>query len=314
MKILIVDDDRTNRLLMETLLTNSGHAIAQAENGETALEMLKQEKFDLIISDILMPVMDGYRLCRECKKDENLKNIPVIFCSGTYTSEKDETLAARFGAAAFISKPFQNQDLLAVIAQAMEHIGDKGANAPGIQDDDEKGVYQLYSERLIQKLEKKMQDLDKQRMALEMEMAERIKAEKRLIEYRDFAETLFNAAPGIVLILDTEGRILRFNPYMELVSGYRLEDVKGRYWMDVFSPENAGKGFSGNEARDDGQELPTGNLSSIVTRAGEKREILWFDAVLKNEDGKVIGMLAVGQDITRQRKKTGNPRPDPKTQ
>ncbi|MDA8402862.1 MAG: response regulator [Desulfobacteraceae bacterium] len=314
MKILIVDDDRTNRLLMETLLTNSGHAIAQAENGETALEMLKQEKFDLIISDILMPVMDGYRLCRECKKDENLKNIPVIFCSGTYTSEKDETLAARFGAAAFISKPFQNQDLLAVIAQAMEHIGDKGANAPGIQDDDEKGVYQLYSERLIQKLEKKMQDLDKQRMALEMEMAERIKAEKRLIEYRDFAETLFNAAPGIVLILDTEGRILRFNPYMELVSGYRLEDVRGRYWMDVFSPENAGNGFSGNEARDNGHELPTGNLSSIVTRAGEKREILWFDAVLKNEDGKVIGLLAVGQDITRQRKKTGTPHPDPKTQ
>lgn len=303
MKVLIVDDDRTNLLLISTLLTTKGYTVAQADNGETALEILRREKFDLIISDILMPVMDGYYFCRECKKDEILKNIPFIFCSGTYTSEKDEKLAVKFGAEAFISKPFRNEDLLNTIARVMGNISNGGVNTPGIQDDEEKGVYQLYSERLIKKLEEKMLDLDKQKMALEMEVSERIKAEKRLIEYRDFAETLFNAAPGIVLILDTEGRILRFNPYMEMVSGYRLEDVKGRYWVDVFAPENGRDSFSGDDPRNERQEIPSGNLSSIITRTGEKREIVWFDAVLKNEDGKTIGLLAVGQDVTRQLKK-----------
>ncbi|MFZ2632622.1 MAG: response regulator [Desulfosalsimonadaceae bacterium] len=302
MKILIVDDDRSNLMMLAALLTTSGYAISQADNGETALKILREEKIDLIISDILMPVMDGYCLCRECKKDEKLRNIPLIFCSGTYTSEKDEKLAVKFGAEAFISKPFKSQDLLNTINRVMENIGNGHINIPGIQNDEEKGVYQLYSERLIKKLEEKMQDLDKQKMALEMEVAERIKAEKRLIEYRDFTETLFNAAPGIVLILDTEGRILRFNPYMELVSGYRLEDVKGRYWVDVFAPENGSKRFSAEDAADHNQEIPTGNLSSIITRTGEKREIMWFDAVLKNGDGKIIGLLAVGQDITRQLK------------
>lgn len=303
MKILIVDDDRTTLLLMETLLTKNGYTVELADNGETALEMLRREKFDLIISDILMPVRDGYYLCRECKKDEKLKNIPLIFCSGTYTSEKDETLAVKFGAEAFISKPFNNNDLLNTIKQVMENISHGRGNAAEIQQDEEKDLYQLYNDRLIQKLEEKMQDLDNQKMVLEMEMAERIKVEKRLIEYRDFTETLFNAAPAIVLILDTEGRILRFNPYMEMVSGYRLEDVKNRYWVDVFSPENSSERFSNDHAKTQNQEIPSGNLSSIITRTGEKREILWFDAVLKNEDGKTIGLLAVGQDFTRLLKK-----------
>ena len=305
MKILIVDDDRSNLMMLAALLTTSGYAVSQADNGETALKILREEKVDLIISDILMPVMDGYCLCRECKKDEKLRNIPLIFCSGTYTSEKDEKLAVKFGAEAFIPKPFKSQDLLNTINRVMENIGNGRINTSEIQNDEEKGVYQLYSERLIKKLEEKMQDLDKQRMALEMEVAERVKAEKRLIEYRDFTETLFNAAPGIVLILDTEGRILRFNPYMELVSGYRLEDVKGRYWMDVFSPGNGSKSFSGAETGKNGQGLPMGNLSSIITRTGEKREIMWFDAVLRNEDGKIIGLLAVGQDFTRLMKQQG---------
>lgn len=299
MNILIVDDDRTNLLLMATILTAEGHTVTQAENGKSALDALHREKFDLIISDILMPVMDGYYLCRACKKDDRLKTIPLIFCSGTYTSEKDETLAARCGADAFIAKPFERRELLAVISRVVENAKKGLVNALDTIPDEEQNLHQLYTDRLVQKLEKKMQDLDNQKMALEMEVAERIKAERRLLEYRDFTETLFNAAPAIVLILDTEGRILRFNPYMEMVSGYRLEDVRGRYWTEVFAPENGSRHFFSDDAEEIRKEIPRGNLSSIITRTGEKREILWFDAVLKNENGKTIGLLAVGQDFTR---------------
>ncbi len=300
MKILIVDDDLSNLSLMKTVLETNGYEVVQATNGEKALELLRSESINLIISDILMPVMDGYHLCQECKIDNNLKNIPFIFCSGTYTDKKDENLSKKFGAEAFITKPFHNEQLLTTILKVIENFSNGRINIPSPQQNGNKGVYKLYSERLINKLEEKMLDLDKEKMALEMEMAERIKVEERLRKSRNFAESLFNAAPGIVLILDTEGRIVRFNPYMEMVSGYSLKDVRGQYWVDVFSPEDDSNNFSNATASTSNREVPAGNISSIITKSGEKRDIMWFDSTLKDENGQTVGLLAVGQDITRQ--------------
>ena len=303
MKILIVDDDLSNLSLLKTVLKSNDYEVEQAINGEKALEILRSKDIDLIISDILMPVMDGYHLCQECKADNKLKNIPFIFCSGTYTDKKDENLSIKFGAEAFIAKPFHNKQLLNTISRVIKNAFSGKINIPGDQNNDQKEIYKLYSERLINKLEEKKLALDKEKMGLEMEVAERIKIEDRLRKSRDFAESLFNAAPGIVLILDKEGRIIRFNPYMEMVSGYLLEDVKGKYWIDVFSPENGRKDFANASSQKNNQEIPTGNMSSIITKTGEKRKIVWFDSTLKDENGKIVGLLAVGQDITRQARK-----------
>ncbi|MDA3896792.1 MAG: response regulator, partial [Desulfobacteraceae bacterium] len=303
MKILIVDDDSSNLTLMRTVLEHEGYDVVQAVNGEKALEVLRSKPINLIISDILMPVMDGYHLCQECKSDKNLKNIPFIFCSGTYTEKKDENLSIKFGAEAFITKPFHNEQLLQTVSQVIENFSNGKINIPKSLNRNDKGIYKLYSERLIKKLEEKMLDLDKEKMALEMEIAERIKVEDRLRKSRNFAESLFNAAPGIVLILDMEGRIVRFNPYMELVSGYCSDDVKGKYWVDIFSPENGRIKSPNNFPSDDNQAIPMGNISSIITKTGGKKEIMWFDSTLKDDNGKIIGLLAVGQDVTRRMKK-----------
>ena len=79
MKILIVDDNKQNLLLLEAMLNGGRHAVVSAGNGIEALEKLGREKFDLIISDILMPGMDGFKLCVKCKEDEKLRAIPFIF-------------------------------------------------------------------------------------------------------------------------------------------------------------------------------------------------------------------------------------------
>jgi len=145
-----------------------------------------------------------------------------------------------------------------------------------------------------------MQDLDKEKMSLEMEVAERIKAEERLTKSRDFAESLFHSAPAIVVILDITGRIIRFNPYMEKISGYTVAEVKGMRWSDVFSPEKEGKSIT--ELFSDNTENKTvlGNISSIVAKSGDRRKIMWFDSPLKDLEEKTTGLLAVGQDITGQ--------------
>ncbi|MGB3062277.1 MAG: response regulator, partial [Anaerolineae bacterium] len=74
--ILIVDDNEQNRYLLRVLLTASGYAVLAAGNGVEALALARRARPNLIISDILMPQMDGFALCRECKRDEQLRAIP----------------------------------------------------------------------------------------------------------------------------------------------------------------------------------------------------------------------------------------------
>ena len=83
MKILIVEDNEDSRVLLESFLQASGYAVESAENGMLALEIAKRTHPDLIISDILMPEMDGYALCRAIKSDEQLRTIPFIFYTAT---------------------------------------------------------------------------------------------------------------------------------------------------------------------------------------------------------------------------------------
>jgi PAS domain S-box-containing protein len=300
MKILIVDDDFSNLSLLTTLLEQKGYQVTSALNGEEALLKLHSDAFDLILSDILMPVMDGYKLAQACKKDETLRHIPIIICTGTYIDETDEQIALKFGAEAYIKKPCDQKSLLQTIEKVLKNV-QSGKIKTGLADPpEEKGVYKLYSERLVTKLEKKMQELDKEKMALEMEVAERKKIEDRLRKSRDYAESLFKSAPGIVLIMDTDGRILRLNPYMEKISGYKLEEVQGKNWNEIFSPENGRKSITDLAQEAEDHKAPVGSLSTIMTKDGNRRDIIWYDKPLKDNDGKTIGLLAVGQDITDQ--------------
>ena len=105
MKILIVDDNKESLYLLEKLLQGYGHEVTATANGAEALEQALAQPPDIIISDILMPKMDGFRLCHECKQNDKLKDIPFVFYTATYTSIEDEKFALSLGARAYIRKP-----------------------------------------------------------------------------------------------------------------------------------------------------------------------------------------------------------------
>jgi len=161
MKILIVDDIEENLYLLESLLKGSGYEVAAAKDGVEALSRLKEKSIDIIVSDILMPKMDGFQFCRECKKDDSLKKIPFIFYTATYTEKKDEEFALSLGAEKFIVKPQEPQAFLKILEEVIkEHK--KGVLVATKEPTKEEEIYLTeHNKRLIQKLEKKMLALEK---------------------------------------------------------------------------------------------------------------------------------------------------------
>ncbi len=182
MKVLIVDDKEDARYLLQALLTGHGHEVAVASNGEEALERARAEPPDLIISDILMPVMDGFRLCREIRSDEAFRDTLFVFYTATYVQDSDADFAMKIGADDFIRKPTEPDAFLARIEAIIEKAELSGkARSPELTQEAE--VLRLYSERLVAKLEKRSLDL-------QQELARRQQAEESLRRYAKRLETL----------------------------------------------------------------------------------------------------------------------------
>ena len=160
MKILIVDDKAEERYLLETLLKGSGYEVVSVTNGAEALERLRSQAFDMVISDILMPVMDGFRFCQELRVDKKLKDIPFVFYTATYTDEKDEELALKMGADWFIRKPIEPEEFTKIIKGVIKKIEVSEKRGRPVFEE-EKEVLKLYSERLVKKLEKRNLELQR---------------------------------------------------------------------------------------------------------------------------------------------------------
>ncbi|HEX22117.1 MAG TPA: response regulator, partial [Chromatiales bacterium] len=119
MNILIVDDKLENLYLLRVLLGSKGYDVTEATNGKEALERARETPPALIISDILMPVMDGFALCRAWKADARLASIPFIFYTATYTEPKDKEFALSLGADRFLVKPQEGSVLLGEVESAL---------------------------------------------------------------------------------------------------------------------------------------------------------------------------------------------------
>ncbi len=110
-KILIVDDEVD---LVETVrfpLEMEGYQVLISYNGEDALNQARKENPDLILLDLMLPKLDGYKVCRLLKFDDRYKHIPILMLTAK-TQEKDKTLGMETGANEYITKPFEMEDLL----------------------------------------------------------------------------------------------------------------------------------------------------------------------------------------------------------
>jgi two-component system, cell cycle sensor histidine kinase and response regulator CckA len=220
-RVLLVEDNEQNQYYLRALLDGHGWSVTSAHQGAEALAKAREEPPDLVISDLLMPVMDGYTLLRHWKADARLSRAPFVVYTATYTETNDEALALALGADAFILKPSEPDAFMARIeeVEAKARIG--APNRPGpAASEVQQPLLKLYSESLIRKLEQKTLQLEDTNRALRDDQAE--------LRMRDRA---IKAVPLGIVITDphaADNPIIYASPSFSSLTGYDIEEIIGR--------------------------------------------------------------------------------------
>ncbi len=224
--ILVAEDNSESRYLLDVLLRKNGFETVSAANGREALEMARATPPDLIVSDILMPIMDGFALCKEWKSDDRLGQIPFIFYTATYTEPKDIEFGLSLGADRFLTKPQEVEVLLSVFREVLSGGGTAQQFASESSLEEEMEFLRHHNETLFRKLEKKMADLEAANRTLRGEIEKRQSTEKSLRESQEKLQTLLDTLPVGLLWADAEGTIQYVNGKFVELFGYVAEEIR----------------------------------------------------------------------------------------
>ena len=294
MKALIVDDREEGRYLLRTLLLGNGYEVETAVNGAEALEKIRTGDFKLIISDILMPVMDGFQLCRKVKTDENLRHIPFIFYTATYTGPQDEDFAKKIGANRFIVKPCEPDTLIKMIQDATITADNKKVDLNPIPMQ-EKEMLKLYNERLVKKLEQKM-------LQLEKEIKAKRETEEELRKSNSFLDSIIENIPDMIFLKDAkELKFVRFNKAGEELIGFSREELIGKNDYDFF-PKKEADFFTAKDRDVLNSKEPTDiPEESILTKYRGQRILRTKKIPILDVQGKPKYLLGISEDITQRK-------------
>ena len=164
-KVLLLDDTEDTIVLQTTILESYGFFVKSAINGLEGLEKLKTFTPDIIVSDVLMPKMDGFEFCRAVKSDEKLKDIPVIFYSAQYTDTSDKALADDVGAEGFMTKPIEIDEFIDTINTILEKSRKKDIEIKPTTKDLE--FDKKHYEAQAKMLDRKLQELEDKNIKLQ---------------------------------------------------------------------------------------------------------------------------------------------------
>jgi two-component system cell cycle sensor histidine kinase/response regulator CckA len=271
--------------LFLTTVYQASSKCLEATDGLEALDRLAQHEVEVIISDILMPRMDGYRLCYETRKDQRFNSIPFIIYSSSYTSAEDEKTALNSGANRFIRKPSSMQTIIKAIHEETTEISHHTQKV--ISPESEAVIMQEYSERLVKKLEER---------TIELEQAKDVLAESE----ERFRATFEQAAVGIAQV-GLDGRWLRVNQKLCDILGYTSQEMRAQTFQEITYAEDLSTDL---EHR---QRLISGAIS---TYSREKRyvrkdnSLIWINLTVSSvhdASGQPIYFISILEDITARK-------------
>ncbi|MGI8672563.1 MAG: response regulator, partial [Luteitalea sp.] len=287
--VLIVDDDVESRQGLREALTDTGHQVSEAGNGVDALAYARHLRPDLVVSDILMPQMDGFALCRACKADPALQDAPFVFYAATWASGPDEALARRLGATRFLIKPMADAALVGVLRDVLDER--ERADGPRGEPDLPREVesWRLYNEALIRTIETRLLDLHGEL--------------RQTREVGSAASAIIAAvaqSPLLVSLSDTHGRIGYVNARFEQVTGYTLDEIRGQTHARL----RASHGDAGPDFEIRATVLAGAEWKGEFEQRKKSGERYWERASIspvRNADGEVAHFLRLAEDITAPR-------------
>lgn len=280
-----MDDTKESLDLLEDILTTYNFETVRARNGVEALEKLARQKVHLIISDVLMPKMDGFQLCREIKKQSHLKSIPFIFYTANYIDPGDEHLAHSVGADRYLIKPIDISVLIDAVNEATKTSRSDIGISPGPEPDAEESEYlKEYNAVLIKKLEDKMYELERVNDML-------ILKNKELQLSRERYRNLFESASIATFILEPETcLIIDANRQAEKLLGVMREEMTGKQFHF----------FNELLLRAGETERPVFYDGEFVTRHGNQLFVEVNAGLIDNSGRSVV--MAFVRDVTEHRK------------
>lgn len=322
MRVLVVDDDPSSRYLLESIVRSGGHHVDSAADGQEALEVAARVRPEVVITDILMPRMDGYQLCREWKADPVLSSAPLVFYTASYTDVEDEQFAETLGADAFWRKPLDSSELLKRLQEIAGPVeSEQVVRLPDVIPEVE--ILQEYNERLVHKLEEKALDLqttnEELRYAMDMlaeeisvktgliaeldaDVAERKRVEAELRAERDFTRQVIEVPDLFICVLDSDRRIALFSAGAERITGFDAAEMIGRPFHEVLVEDarrrEAMAEFNLQLQSDDSARL----VVPARTKSGRSRDLDLTVSVTQGEGPLPASTNVFGLDVTQRRR------------
>jgi two-component system, cell cycle sensor histidine kinase and response regulator CckA len=288
--ILIVDDRADNRNVLIAMLHHRGYRLLEAESGAQALPIVTQEKPDLVITDVLMPKMDGYEFVRQLRNDPAIAQTRVIFYTASYIEAESRRLAEACGVRHLIIKPAEPEEVFAQVDAALGESKPKPASVPSMEFDREH--LHLVSDKLAEKVE----ELEKLNATLEREITERKAVEKRL---REHADIINRAHEAIIIRGFNDQRILFWNRGAERIYGWRTDEAVGRLISELMFVDPTEQNGPLRTL------IETGEFhGELRHRAKDGREVI-VDArvtLIRNDDGTPHSILGISADTTEHKK------------
>lgn len=291
-----MDDHEDDRVLLEQLFKSHGYQVLLATNGEVAYEIIKTKDIDLVISDVLMPIMDGLQLCRLIKTNNDLKQTPVILYTSIYSNEDDMMQAIKVGADHYLIKPIDPEEVLEIIEKLFDKnvsIAVPEDNGAATTSENKEQYLGLYSSQLVQRLEDEVGKLN-------AEIIKRKEIEKELYLSNDRLSLYRKKSPLAIIEWDSAAKIVDWNDSAERIFGYDTNETKDLSLLSFFVLDGV---VSNAEQVWDAflsQAKEESNIHMNLTK--ERRSILceWHNSIIKDKSGKVERVISIVHDITSQ--------------
>jgi PAS domain S-box-containing protein len=285
-RILVADDNESNLYYMQALLGANGHEVEIARDGKEALALALTAPPDLIISDILMPSMDGFSLCKRWHAEALLAAIPFVFYTATYTDAKDRELGLSIGADEFLEKPLEPDVLLADIHHLLQQKANGALPARSTGAISGEVFLREYNAALIRKLEDKLTELEK--------------SNRELSDTQEFLQAVLGNSPLPILAMDKDGKATLVNTAFCAVFGYSEAEIMGKSCSETITPSTVEDECSlALQQSSGGCKGPL--LSQRRRKDGVVIDTEIFLCPFKVRDNHV-GALAIYRDVTQQKK------------